>query len=194
MSDREQATVKKLTDYYQSDNFLKGNLGRDIIRAMLERSGYTVCAYGYEETLLDAMSKRTPEKSSSQTGRRLRKSPDLLVYDDKNIMLLEVKTRGQSPPIIRAEEINNLKEFWNDSILSLIVPEGNVFYAKRVEELKTEPVNSTSYHPLSHFETFQDVFTRVSPEDISHFKDIALQILKIFMNKEQLQKFRKSQP
>ena len=78
----------------RSDNFLKGLLGRDIVKFMLEGAKYTVCSYSYEDTLLDAMSKRTSETSNSSTGRRLRKSPDLLVYDDKNIMLVEVKTRG----------------------------------------------------------------------------------------------------
>jgi Holliday junction resolvase len=152
---------------------------------MLERSGYTVCSYGYEDTLLDAMSKRTSQTSNSETGRRIRKSPDLLVYEDKNIMLLEVKTRGKSPPYIRAEEINNLKEFWNDSILAFVVPDGNVFYAKRTDELKTQPNNSYVYYALSDFEKFQEIFKRVQTEGISHYKEIVLRILQIFMTEKE---------
>jgi hypothetical protein len=161
---------------------LKGNLGKEMVKSLLERSGYTVCSYGYEVTLLDAMSKRTPEKSNSPTGIRLRKSPDLLVYDDKTIMLVEVKTRGKSPPYIGSDETNDLKEFWNDAILVIVVPDGNVFYAKRASEIEIQPSNCNVYYQLSDFEKFQDIFTRVSSDDISHFKDITLQILRIFMN------------
>jgi Holliday junction resolvase len=149
---------------------------------MLERSGYTVCSYAYEDTLLDAMSKRTSQTSNSKTGRRIRKSPDLLVYDDKNIMLVEVKTRGKSPPLIHASEIEILKEFWNDAILVVIVPDGNIFYAQRINELEIQPLTQ---YPLSDFEKFQDIFTKVSSEDISHYKNIALQILRVFMTEKE---------
>jgi Holliday junction resolvase len=164
---------------------LKGYFGKDLVKSLLERSGYTVCHYGYEDTLLDAMSKRTAKTSNSNTGRRIRKSPDLLVYDDENIMLVEVKTRGKSPPYINADETNSLKEFWNDAILAIVVPDGNVFYAKRTNELEIHPNRSYVYYPLSYFEKFQDIFTRVRDEDISHYKEIALQISQIFMTKKE---------
>lgn len=164
---------------------MKGNLGKEIVRSLLERSGYTVSLYGYEETMLDAKSKRTFKKSSSMTGRRLRSSPDLLVYDDEDvIMLVEVKTRGQSPPIMNAEEINNLKEFWNDSILVLLVPDGNFLYAEKVEELERMPEHSHFYYQLSNFKEFQDIFTRVRPDDIKHYRGIVLEMLKIFVRKK----------
>jgi hypothetical protein len=78
----------------QLSNNLKGSLGVVLVKELLESSGYTVCHYGYEYTMKDALSKRTFKKSNSTTGRRIRSSPDLLVYDDKEvIMLVEVKTR-----------------------------------------------------------------------------------------------------
>jgi hypothetical protein len=109
----------------------------------------------------------------------------LLVYDDEDvIMLVEVKTRGQSPPIMNAEEINNLKEFWNDSILVLLVPDGNFLYAKKVEEMEREPEHSYLYYPLSNFKEFQDIFARVHPDDIKHYRGIVLEMLKIFMSEK----------
>jgi hypothetical protein len=175
--------LRSLPRYYQSINFLKGNLGKEVVKSLLERSGYTVCSYGYEVTLLDAMSKRTPKKSNSPTGIRLRKSPDLLVYDDKTIMLVEVKTRGKIPSLqdglvwIGSNELELLKEFWKDSILAIVVPEG--FYAQRIIELE---IQQNGYQRLSDFKKFQDIFTRVNSEDISYYEDIALQILRIFMS------------
>jgi hypothetical protein len=175
--------------HYKSDNYLKGALGRDIVRSLLESSGYTVCSYGYEETLLDAKSKYTYKKYSSMTGRRLTHSPDLLVYDDKDVMMLvEVKTRGKPKRAragevwIRSNELASLKNFWSDSILAVVVQEGDVFYAQRMSELEILP---SGKYPLTAFQKFQDIFTRITSETISHYKDIALQILEIFTSKNE---------
>jgi Holliday junction resolvase len=154
---------------------LKGSLYKDMIRVILQKSGYSVYPYGYESTLSELKSKLTQETRNSKTGRRIRSSPDLLVYDDQNVMLVEVKMRGKSPPLIRASEIKNVKEFWNDSVLVVVVPEGNIFYAQRISELE---IQESDYYQLSNFERFQDIFTRVQSEDISYYKDIALQNMK----------------
>jgi Holliday junction resolvase len=154
---------------------LKGSLYKDIVRFILEKSGYSVYPYGYDSTLSELKSKLTEETRNSKTGRRIRFSPDLLVHDDQNIMLVEVKMRGKSPPMIRASEIKNVKEFWNDSVLVVVVPEGNVFYAQRISELE---IQENDYYQLSDFEKFQDIFTRVQSEDISYCKGIALQNMK----------------
>ncbi len=156
--------------YY--DNMLKGNFYKDMIRVILQKSGYSVCPYGYESTLSDVKSKLTDETRNSTTGRRIRFSPDLLVYDEKNVMLVEVKMRGKSPPMIRANELKNVKEFWSDSILVVVVPEGNVFYAQRMSELE---IQESDYYHLSDFEKFQDIFMRVKFEDISYYKSFAYQ-------------------
>ncbi len=154
---------------------LRGSLYKDIVRVMLEKSGYSVYPYGYESALAELKSRLTTETRNSKTGRRIRFSPDLLVYDDEDVMLVEVKMRGKSPPMIRASVIKNVKEFWNDSILVIVVPEGNVFYAQKISELK---IQETDYYQLSDFEKFQDVFTRVLVEDIQYFKSVALQNMK----------------
>jgi len=154
---------------------LKGYSFKNLIKIILEKSGYRVCPYGYEVTLSEVKSKLTQETKYSKTGLRIRSSPDLLVYDDQNLMLIEVKSRSSSPAYIRAGEIKPLKEFWSDSILVVVVPEGNIFYAKRISELE---IRQDDHYPLSDFEKFQDIFTRVRAEDISHYSKIALQNLK----------------
>ena len=163
--------MKKLSQFYY-DNMLKGSLYKDIVRFMLEKSGYSVSPYGYDSSLSEFKFKFTEETRNSKTGRRIRFSPDLLVYDDQNVMLVEVKMRGKSPSMIRASEIQNVKEFWNDSVLVVVVPEGNIFYAQRISELE---IQENDYYQLSDFEKFQDIFTRVQSEDISYYKGIALQ-------------------
>jgi len=182
-------TRARAVSYFQSDNYLKGYLGKDLVKSLLETSGYTVCYYGYEDTLLDVMSKRTSKTSNSPTGRRIRKSPDLLVYDAEKIMLTEVKTRLSSPLLIDSSEIKILKEFWNDSILVLVVPIGNIFYAREVDQLTTA---NGYYLSLPDFNQLSDTFTRVKEEHISHYKGITLPILQTLMSKTQRDSFNRS--
>lgn len=158
------------------DDMLKGNTYKEIVKVMLQKSGYTVYPYGYESTISDVKSKLTKNTRNSKTVRRIRSSPDLLIYDEQrdDLMLVEVKMRAYSPPRIKPRLIENYKEFWNDSILVVVVPEGNVFYAQKVGELETKQV----YYRIRDFEKFQDIFTKVRVEDISHYKEIALQNMK----------------
>jgi len=146
-----------------------------MVKLLLEKSGYTVYPYGYESTFSHVKSKLTRNTKNSRTVRRIRSSPDLLIHDEQrnDLMLVEVKMRTQVPPRIKPRQIENYKEFWNDSILVLVVPEGNVFYAQRINELETRK----EYYRLCDLEKFQDIFTRVDAEDISHFKDKALENL-----------------
>jgi hypothetical protein len=158
------------------DSMLKGNAYKEIIKVMLQKSGYSVYPYGYESTFSDVKSKLTKETRNSKTVRRIRSSPDLLIYDEQknDLMLVEVKMRKDPSPKIRPRLIRRLKEFWRDSILVLVVPHDNVFYAQKIGELETKPV----YYRLADFEKFQDIFTRVRTEDISHYKDIVLHTMK----------------
>jgi hypothetical protein len=178
----------KSANYFQSDNFLKGYLGTDLVKSLLQTSGYTVCHYGFEYTLPDVMSKRTSKTSNSKTGRRIRKSPDLLVYDDQRIMLAEVKMRLTSPLMFNSNEIEILQEFWNDAILVLIVPDETIFYAQKIEELE---IPHGFCLELPDFGKLSDIFTRVTEEHISHYKEIALPILQIFMSRTQRTSFNR---
>jgi hypothetical protein len=158
------------------DSFLKGNIFKEIVKSMLEKSGYTVYPYGYESALPDIKSKLRDARDS-RTTRRIKSSPDLLIYDDQmnDLMLVEVKMRSRSPPQIKPKIIENYKEFWNDCILVIVIPEGNVFYAQRIGQLETKEV----YYRIENFRKFQDIFTRVRTEDVFHYKDIALQNMKM---------------
>lgn len=162
------------------DNVLEGNQIKEVVKVLLEKSGYLVLPYGYE-SMLSGLRRRLSEKGTkkSRTVRRIRASPDLLVYDDKrkDLMLVEVKMRKakkETKILIYAKLTANYKEFWNDSILVVVVPCGNIFYAQGVGELEVKE----EYDATLDFEKFEDVFTRVKKEDVSHFKTKALQIMK----------------
>ena len=167
----------ELSEFYE--NVLEGNQIKEIIKVLLEKSGYLVLPYGYESTL-SGLRRRLGERGTrkSRTVRRIRSSPDLLVYDDekKDLMLIEVKMRKakkETKILIYARMTANYKEFWNDSFLVVVVPCGNIFYAQRIGELQVKE----EYDATLDFEKFENIFSRVKKEDISYFKTKALEIM-----------------
>ena len=159
------------------DALLKGNIFKDIVKLLLEKSGYTVYPYGYESTFSTIKASLTKDTKNSRTVRRIRSSPDLLVFDEQrnDLILVEVKMRKHLEPNIKRRIIETLKEFWGDSILVLVVPKDNVFYAQKISELETRQ----KYYRLADFEKFQDIFTRVREDDLTDFKNKALEKIKI---------------
>jgi len=160
------------------DDLLKGNQIKDLIKVLLQKSGYSVFPYGYESTFSEIRNKLAEKGTkNSRTVRRIRSSPDLLVYDKdrKDLMLVEVKMRGapRETNIKYLKRIVDYKEFWNDSILVVIVPCGDVMYAQRISELEVKQ----TYNAIADFEKFEDVFTRVKAEDVSHYREKALKIM-----------------
>jgi hypothetical protein len=143
------------------DDLLRGSQIKDLIKVLLQKSGYSVFPYGYESTFSEIRSKLAEKGTkNSRTVRRIRSSPDLLVYDQKkkDLMLVEVKMRGapRETSIKYLKRIIDYKEFWNDSILVVTVPCGDVMYAQRIIE---------------------EVLTKVKVEGISHYREKALQIM-----------------
>jgi hypothetical protein len=170
--------VPTLSEFF--DNVLEGNQMKELVRVLLEKSGYLVLPYGYENTLSGLMSKLgVKDTKKSRTVRRIKSSPDLLVYDEnkKDLMLVEVKMRKapeETRVFLEPKRISNYKEFWNDSILVIVIPCASIFYAQRVGELEVKE----EYNASLDFEKFQTIFTEVRNEDLSHFKAKALQTMR----------------
>jgi len=166
------------------DNLLEGGQMKDLVKVMLENGGYEVYPYGYESTFSGIKNKLGSDKGTrdSRTARRIRSSPDLLVYDAKrnDVMLVEVKMRRQLDETrvviyeeYKLERIEDYKEFWDDSILVLVIPFGAVFYAQKIGELETKE----SYNVTTDFGTVEDVFTRIEAKDMRYFIAKAYQIM-----------------
>lgn len=166
-----------MSEFY--DNVLQGNQIKELIKVLLEKSGYLVLPYGYESTLSGLIGQLGVKYTKkSRTVRRIKSSPDLLVFSEKrkDLMLVEVKMR-KAPEgkriLLYANMIANYKEFWNDSVLVIVVPCSDVFYAQTVGELEVKE----EYNALLDFERFENVFTEVKEEDLSHFREKALEIM-----------------
>jgi hypothetical protein len=176
-SNREVKKGLSLSKFH--DDLIEGGAIKELIKVLLEKSGYTVYPYGYESTFSDVRRKLTEkETKNSRTVRRIRSSPDFLVYDEikKDLMLVEVKMRRapkENKILIYGEKIAGYKEFWNDSILVIVVPCSKVFYAQGVSELEVRQ----EYDATTDFQRLEDIFTRVKEEDVVHFREKALKSL-----------------
>jgi len=166
-----------LNQYY--DSLLDGAKIKELLKVLLEKSGYTIYPYGYETTFSDVRKKLNLNSSkNSRTARRIKSSPDLLVYDNEknDVNLVEVKMRRaptETKILIYAKLISAYKEFWDDSILIVVVPCGHFFYAQRVSELRVKE----SYDAIRDFQKLEEIFCKVTKEDIIHFRKLALQIM-----------------
>jgi hypothetical protein len=163
-----------LSDFH--DSMYKGENTKNLIKVLLQKSGYTVYPYGYESTLADIRDKLfSKETKNSPTMRRIRSSPDLLVYDDekRDLALVEVKMRNSETPYIEQRKMNIYKEFWSDSVLVLVVPLDHIFYAQRVSDLECKE----KYNPNTDFLKIEEIFLRIKPDDISHFRGEALNLM-----------------
>ena len=118
--------------------------------------------------------------------RRIRSSPDLLVYDDdkRDLALVEVKMRNSETPYVEQRRMNIYKEFWNDSVLVLVVPLDHVFYAQRVCDLECKE----KYNPNSGFLKIEEIFLRIKHDGISHYRVEALNLMQKIENKDSSQR------
>jgi hypothetical protein len=155
---------------------LKGETAKNLVKVLLQKSGYSVYPYGYENTLPEIREKLySKETKNSPTVRRIRASPDILVYDNekKDLLLVEVKLRNSETPWLEYRKMKIYQEFWNDSILVLLVPFNHVFYAQRLCELECKE----KYNPDIDFLKLEEIFLHVKKEDVLHFKTDALKLM-----------------
>lgn len=158
------------------DSMFKGEATKGLVKVLLQKAGYSIYPYGYESTHADIKEKlRSKGTKNSPTVRRIRSSPDLLVYDDekRDLTLVEVKMRNSDTPLLEYRRIARYKEFWNDTILVLVVPFDNVFYAQRICDLECKD----KYYPNTDFLKIQDIFPRIKTEDVQHYSSEALKLM-----------------
>ena len=158
----------------------EGNVITDLVRGLLQKSGYSVYLNGYEERFSE-IKEYLNDKAlrNSRTVRMIRSSPDLVVYDKRkrDVMLAEVKMRRapkETSVLIYSDLIQCYKEFWKDAILIIAIPCGQVFYAQRFRELETKG----KYNAEIDFERFEDLFTEVNRADLLAYREKVIQAMK----------------
>ena len=161
----------RIPDFY--DNLLDGYYFKEIVRTVLDISGYMVFPYGFESAFsYIKIQLHKGDTKDTTVARKIRSSPDLLVYDQdkKDIKLVEVKSRNyDDEKDVVIEKIDWYKKYWEGSILTVIIPHGHWFYAQYVDELEAkEPPKS--YNLRDEFEKFESIFPKVHVDTLYRFK------------------------
>ena len=146
------------------DNIMFGYFFKDIIILLLDKCGYEVYPYGYE-SFFPSLKRKLYNIEQQDAAERIRSTPDLLVKhsDEQRIDLVEVKARTASGKWgIVINEVERYRKFWPESILVLIIPSGNCFYAQHISKLNPK----SSYAPQD-FRPFEEIFPLAAqlPED-----------------------------
>jgi hypothetical protein len=154
-------------------DFLKGGIIKEVVKSLLQRYGYTVYPYGYE-TAFSILKSRLAERGvrTSPSVRRMKSSPDLVVFDErrKNLIFVEVKMRTSLPVTIN---VQGYQEFWDDCVLVLVVPDENVFYAQKVSDLQIKE----KYYPATDFSGIREFFSDIDEHEFVEYKNQTRELL-----------------
>lgn len=161
----------RIPDFY--DYLLDGYYFKEIVRTVLDISGYLVFPYGFESAFsYIKIQLHKGDAKDTPTARRVRSSPDLLVYDAKkrDVMLVEVKSRNwDDEKDVVIDKVDWYKKYWGGSILTVIIPHGHWFYAQYIDKLEVkEPPKS--HNLRDEFERFESIFKRVHTDTLYRFK------------------------
>jgi len=161
----------RIPDFY--DNLLDGYYFKEIVRTILDISGYMVFPYGFESVFsYIKIQLHKGDTKDAPIARKIRSSPDLLVYDqqEKDIKLVEVKSRNWDVETdVVIQKVDSYKRYWEGSILTVIVPHGHWFYAQYVDEIEAKE-SPRSYNLRDEFQKFENIFPKVHTDTLYRFK------------------------
>lgn len=166
-----------------SYKLFKGNVFKELVKTLLEDFGYVTAPYGYENQF-STMIKKELSLNNTETARRIRSSPDLLVYDQdsKDINLVEVKMSAKE--YININKIEDYREFWDDAIMVVVINDDkDLFYAERIRDLRT--LSYRKYHtPKDDFRRIQELFPKIKSEDLEKYRKLAHSMLEATRNRQ----------
>jgi hypothetical protein len=164
--------VSLLTDFH--DTLFKGNVFKELVKVLFEKSGYLVIPYGYENQL-SSVKGELAKTNNSPTALKIRSSPDLLIYDNqtKDVKLVEVKMSSYESPRLNRNVFENYRKFWDDAILIMVLPFESVFYAQEMHNLGLKD----QYDPRTDFKKVQDIFQRLNTNDLKNYGKIARNLI-----------------
>lgn len=161
-----------MDDFHLS--LFKGNIFKELVKALFEKSEYVAIPYGYENPFSNIKNKLVKSfEGCSETAKRIRYSPDLLIYDDqtKDVNLVEVKMSSYDTPQIK--RIEYYKKYWEDAVIVMVSPFENVFYTQEISKLGVK-----GYYDLkSDFKRIQEFFPKINPADMSDYQNIARKMI-----------------
>lgn len=163
------------------DDLLFGYFFKDIVVLMLDKCDYEVYPYGYE-SFFPNLKRRLYDCKSTEVASRVRYTPDILVRsaDGDEVELVEVKARsahGQSGGIM-IKEMSYYRQYWQESIVVLVIPVGNYFYAQHVSKL-----DDSGIYRRDRFQLFEDIFPRAATLSEDYRRKMVRKVLTLFQNR-----------
>ena len=161
----EGAKQAKKEEKFTRD-LLVGSFFKNLVIIVLYNAGYEVYPFGWESFLANI--KRPLYNTgalNSETAERIRSAPDLVILDREtgDVNLVEVKFRGRLWDNDKADiNVNLYRKYWNESVLVLVCPRDEIFYAQFVRNLTRE---DTFFPVAKDFLPLEEVFKRVSWEN-----------------------------
>ena len=165
------------------DNLMFGYFFKDIVTLLLVKCGYEVYPYGYE-SFFPNLKSRLYYSQPYEAASRIRCTPDLLVTDSsgERADLVEVKARSvYGNRLIKINEVELYLKYWAESLIILVIPSGNYFYAQYVNKLK--PKGTKRMYSLGDFCLLEEIFppTKELPEDFR--LKIVRKVRTLFLNR-----------
>ena len=167
-------------------------MAKEVIRGLLEDSGYKAYPFGYESLLSQIrydIQKRNPPQNSAV--ERMRSAPDLIVYDERTgaPLFTEVKFRNARAPSyvkLKSQPLHRYQEYWGDSVLIVVVPCGKMFYAQFVKKLSVDSCEDSSFDLTREFEEVDTIFANIDSQALERYRDLLLRIKEINGNESRI--------
>ena len=160
------------------ESSLIGRIAKDIIISIFEESGYQVYPFGYESIFAGLKGElHKYDQRGSETVKRIRSMPDLLVIDKgKNPYLVEVKFSSyESYTVTLNEKIKWYKKYWPDSFLIYVTQGYCNFYCQKVEEIEELS--------LLNFRRLDEIFSQIDLNTLIKYKPYLINLAQISSNR-----------
>lgn len=113
--------------------------------------------------------------------------PDLMVYDEEKheTSFVEVKFRKTDSPErvkLTSKELRSYRQYWNDSILVVVIPVEHNFYAQKVSQVDVDE-HAHQYNLAKEFKFIEGEFAKVTRDNITRYK-LVLQEFKAVLGEE----------
>ena len=147
-----------------SQHLIIGAAAKEILRSLLEASGYKVYPFGYESSLSSLkMHIWESQVNDSNAVQRVRSMPDYVVSSEKDLKLVEVKFRkkseqgGRPGVFLKNSDLNRYRLYWEESVIVIISPCGDRFFCRDVRELMPG-TRETQWFEYSSFQRLSEVY------------------------------------
>ena len=147
-----------------------GAAAKEILSSLLDSCGYEVHPFGYESTFstMKRGLREDPRLKENDTAQLIRSMPDFLVTDKEEApRLVEVKFRKARVPPDKIKlanwEVLRYKRFWPETVLVVLSPFGDRFFAKHVKNLELEGNSyQDTWFEYTDFTSISSIFPRTT--------------------------------